>query len=190
MPAAATATAAAPRSPRVYLVDKPGAAQSELRVGHPSVSSLDADWYPLEILNYVLGGSFSSRINMNLREDKGYTYGAHSSFRGGLRPGPFTAASAVHTEVTREAIVELLGELNRIGDGLTAAELSFAAQANRQSVLRRYEAARALLGLVDDVSRYGWSDDHPARRLEILDALTLDDLQKLARGHVHPDWRS
>jgi zinc protease len=178
---------AAALEPRVYLVDKPGAAQSEVRVGHPSVTSLDPDWYPLEVLNYVLGGSFSSRINLNLREDKGYTYGARSTFRGGRRAGPFAASSSVHTEVTRAALVELIGELERIREGVTDDELAFAKRANRQSLLRRYESSNALLGLIDDVSRYGWDDDYPARRLETLDALTTDELRRLAREHLRAD---
>ncbi|MSR64013.1 MAG: insulinase family protein, partial [Planctomycetes bacterium] len=72
---------------RVYLIDKPGAAQSELRVGHSGLASTHPDFYPLQALNYVLGGAFSSRLNLNLREDKGYTYGVRSSFEPGLTPG-------------------------------------------------------------------------------------------------------
>jgi zinc protease len=172
---------------RVFFVDKPGAAQSEVRVGHPSVTSLDPDWYPLEVLNYVLGGSFSSRINLNLREDKGYTYGARSYFRGGLRAGPFTASSSVHTGVTREALVELRTELDSIQDGVTEDELTYAQHANRQSLLRLYESAEARLTLVNDVSRYGWADDFPAQRLEGLAALTTDELRRLARDHIQPE---
>jgi len=183
---AAAPANALPTGRIVYLVDKPGAAQSELRIGHPSVSSLDPSWYPLTVLNYILGGSFSSRINMNLREDKGYTYGARSGFEGGLRPGAFTASAGVHTEVTLESIRELLGELERILDGVTEEELAFAKNAQQQALLRQYESSRALLSLVDDVSLYGWEDDYPERRLEVLEALTTEDLRSLARLNVFP----
>jgi zinc protease len=82
VPASATSTPSAPASSRtgVFLVDKPGAAQSEIRIGHAGVPRMSADYYPLTVLNAVLGGQFTSRINLNLREEKGYTYGARSSW--------------------------------------------------------------------------------------------------------------
>src|SRR5580765_2414122 len=78
---------------KLYLVDKPGAAQSELRIGNVSLASTDADFYPLTVLNYPLGGLFSSRVNLNLREDKGYTYGARSAVESGKLGGMFTASA-------------------------------------------------------------------------------------------------
>jgi zinc protease len=155
-------------------------------VGHLSVSSLDPDWYPLQVLNFVLGGNFNSRINLNLREDKGYTYGARSSFEGGPFPGPFTAAAAVHTDATAPALVELLGELERIREGVTAAELDFAREALTQALLRRYEGSSARLALASNVARYRWPDDYPARQLEELERLTPRDLTELAQRHLDP----
>jgi zinc protease len=178
--------AAAPAEPGIYLLHKPGAAQSELRVGHPSVSSLDPAWFPLQVLNYVLGGNFTSRINLNLREDKGYTYGARSFFEGGVRPGAFAASAAVATDVTAPALAELLGELERIVDGITPAELEFARAALTRALQRQYEGSEARLALGDNVSRFGWPDDYPRRRVEILESLGTGELGELARSHVRP----
>ena len=175
-----------PAEPGVYFVHKAGAAQSELRVGHPSVSSLDPEWYPLQVLNFILGGNFNSRINLNLREDKGYTYGARSGFEGGLRPGSFLASAAVQTEVTAPALVELAGELERILEGVTEAELAFARDALTQALLRQFEGSAPRLVLADRIARYGWPVDYPARRLAVLDGLTPDGLTELARRHIDP----
>jgi zinc protease len=175
-----------PEGAGLFLVDRPGVAQSELRIGHLAVSSLDPDYFPLQVLNYVLGGAFNSRINMNLREDKGYTYGAHTSFEGGLRPGPFVAATAVHTRFTRESVVELVREIEAIRDGVREDELAFARQSMTQAALRQYESAASRLQLADNVSKYGWPDDYPERRLALLDVLTSADLRALAERHVRP----
>ena len=151
------------------------------------MSSLDPDHFPLQVLNYILGGAFNSRINMSLREDKGYTYGAHTSFEGGLRPGPFVAATAVHTRFTRESVVELLREIEGIRAGVREDELAFARQAMTQAALRQYEPASSRLQLADNVSKYGWPDDYPERRLARLDTLTTSDLHALAERHVRPE---
>jgi zinc protease len=187
-PIAAAAPAPGPQleRTRLFLIDKPGAAQSEVRVGHLSVSSLDPDYYPLTVLNYILGGAFSSRINLNLREDKGYTYGARSGFEGGLRPGAFVASAAVATDVTAPALAELLGELERFLDGVTADELEFARSALTQALLRQYEGTQPRLALGDNVSRFGWPDDYPSERLAVLAGLTTLDVRALAQRHWRP----
>ena len=174
----------------IHFVDRPGAAQSELRVGHMSVSSLDPDHDPLSVLNYVLGGTFTSRINLNLREDKGYTYGARSGFTGGLRPGPFTAGASVHTQFTAESVRELMAELRGIRDGVRPEELEFARRALTQALLRRFESSAERLQLANGVSRYGRPLDWPRLRMESLNTLTLADLDALAQRHVRPDEMS
>jgi len=112
---------------RVVLVDKPGAPQSQLRLGHRGLARSHQDYYPALIGNAVFGGMFGSRINMNLREDKGYTYGARSSFEFLRRGGRFGIFTAVRTGVTKESIVELLSELRRLREaGITAQEFTVA----------------------------------------------------------------
>jgi zinc protease len=104
----------------VYLVDKPGAAQSVIMIGSPGVSRTNPDYPAIEVMNTILGGSFSSRLNQNLRETKGYTYGAGSGFTYRPLPGPFVARSAVRTDVTDSSLVEFFHELNAIRDSLVS----------------------------------------------------------------------
>jgi zinc protease len=172
---------------KLYLVDKPGAAQSEIRIGHVSLASTDPDFYPLTVLNYPLGGLFSSRINMNLREDKGYTYGARSAVEGGRIPGAFTASAGVKTDVTEESVVEFMKELRRIKDGLTDAELAFTKDSLSQNATRQSESMRDLAGILDNVSRYGWPDDYVERRLRALSAFTAEDMKRQAEKQIRPD---
>jgi zinc protease len=174
-------------STKIYLVDKPGAPQSELRIGHVSIASTDPDFYPLTVLNYPLGGLFSSRVNLNLREDKGYTYGARSAVDGGPLPGAFTASAAVKTDVTKESVVEFMKELNKIRDGITDKELSFTKDSITQTATRQYESTRDLAGMLDNISRYGWPDDYTERRLKQLSGFSLDDMKSQAQKHIHPD---
>jgi len=176
-----------PEKTTLYLVDKPGAAQSEIRIGHPGVSSLDPNYYGLQILNYVLGGSFSSRINLNLREDKGYTYGARSSFSGGLRPGAFVASSGVRTDVTAESVIEFMKELEGIQDGVTDEELAFTKNAMLQAMERSFESTRALARHLGLISKYGYADDFVLEQRGVLEAVTRDELTKLATEYVKPD---
>ena len=171
----------------LFLVDKPGAAQSEVSIGHLGVAVTDPDYYPLTVLNYVLGGAFSSRINMNLRESKGYTYGARSGFSAGVRPGPFAATGGIHTQYTKESVVEFMKELNAILDGVTDKELEFAKNALAQGLALRYESTMARMQLLNDIGKYGFPDDYLQKRLKQLDALTVDDLKALAKKHLHPD---
>ncbi|MCE9593154.1 MAG: insulinase family protein [Planctomycetes bacterium] len=170
-----------------FLIDKPGAAQSELRLGHLAVAANDPDFYPLQVLNYVLGGAFTSRLNQNLREHKGFTYGVQSAFEGDRRPGAFTIATAVHTEVTAPALVECLREIDAIREGVRDDELALAKQAHSQSLLRQFESLAARVGLGDNVSRYGWAPDYPLARLAWLDRATTAELGELARRRIDPD---
>ncbi len=179
--------ASAPPAPGLFLVDKPGAAQSELRIGHLGVASTDPDFYPLQALNTVLGGSFSGRINMNLREDKGYTYGARSAFEGGSTPGAFTVSSAVHTRFTAQAVAEVVEELRGIRRGVTPDELEFARRLLSQSLQRSLESAQARLLVLEQIARHGYPLDYLERRLSWLRAMTREELDALAVRHVHPE---
>jgi zinc protease len=172
---------------QIYLVDKPGAAQSEIRIGHMGPSSRDPEFYALSLVNWPLGGSFSSRVNLNLREDKGYTYGARTGFDGGAEPGPFTASAGVKTDVTAESVGEFMKELKHIVEGVTAEELVFTKDSLGMGARRQYESTMSLAGLLDNVMQYGFPDDYPAKRLAELDAATVERLNALAKKWIHPD---
>ena len=171
----------------IYLVDKPGAQQSELRIGHGGLSRSDPDWFPAYVMNYVIGGSFSSRLNLNLREDKGYTYGVRSAFSGGRTPGSFTVSTAVQTDVTAAAIGEALKELRGAPGDIRSSEVEFARSAISQALRRAFESASALLGFVETTSKYDRPVDFPERRLAWLEQMDARVLNELAERLVRPE---
>jgi zinc protease len=171
---------------RVHLVDRPGAPQSELRVGHPSVPSSHPAWLPLTALNQALGGVFTSRLNLNLRESKGYTYGVRSSFDGGRRPGPFLVSTSVHTQNTAAALREIERELEGFLAGPTPAEVAFVRSALEQSLARQFETPQARLAYVGTVERYGLRDDYPLQRLEWLARAGAAEMAGLLAEHLRP----
>ena len=187
------ASASCPPAPPVsasrglFLIDKPGAAQSELRLGHVGVASSAPDFYPLQALNHVLGGAFSSRLNLNLREDKGYTYGVRSAFEGGVTPGPFEVACAVASKVTAPALAEALAEVRGIRAGVHAAELEFTKKSLSRALARSLESTQARLGLLERIALHGFPLDVLERRLAWLAQATTRELDELARRHVRPD---
>src|SRR5262249_1802198 len=117
-----------PRPTTITLVDKPGAAQSVIAVGQIGVPRDSPDYFGLIVMNTVFGGQFSSRLNLNLREDKGYTYGARSTFDWRQQPGPFIASASVQTDVTAPAVAEFFKEFRDLTGGrpVTDKELEFA----------------------------------------------------------------
>jgi zinc protease len=172
---------------RLALIDKPGAAQSELRLGHLGVASHDPDFHPLQALNHVLGGAFSSRLNLNLREAKGYTYGVHSSFEGGVTPGAFVVSCAVASDVTAPALAEALAELRGIRAGVRPEEAEFAQKSLSRALARSLESTTARLGLLESIARHGYPLDVLERRRAWLARMGAADLDALAARHVHPE---
>ena len=182
---------------RIYLIDKPGAAQSEIRIGQLCDTALSPRWYALQVLNQPLGGNFSSRINLNLREDKGYTYGARSAFDGGRSWGQFVASAGVQTEMTkkdgtqvpvsRESVNEFMKEIRGILAGPTEKELAFTKDSLQQGALRQYESMGAINGYLENISRYGYPDDYATKRLQQLAGMTCESLRELAQKVLQPD---
>jgi len=171
---------------RIYLVDRPGAPQSELHVGHPSVASSHPAWLPLTALNLALGGVFSSRLNLNLRETRGFTYGVRSGFNGGRRAGPFLVSTSVHTQSTVDALREIENELTGFVAGPTDAEVAFVRSSLQQSLARQFETPGARLTFVETVERNGLADDYPLARLAWLEHTPLEDMAKLLAEHLRP----
>lgn len=172
---------------RVVVADRPGAAQTELRLGHASVPRAHPDFTKLAFLNTLLGGKFTSRINLNLRERHGYTYGAASRFSGRLGPGPFVVSAAVATESAGAAAREVLSELRRIRDEpVTREEMeetrSYMLGVFPYTVQGMSDVARRLA----DIAVYGLPDDYYERYLRTIAALSRADLQEAARRHLDP----
>jgi predicted Zn-dependent peptidase len=159
---AAGMPAPSPPPERVALLHRTAAAQSELRIGHVGVSRGTPDYHALLVLNMVLGGQFVSRINMNLREDKGYTYGARTSFDFRRGPGPFVLNASVQSEVTVDAVLEALGELEAIrGERpVTPTELDMARAALIRGYPRSFETAEQISRGAAQLALYDLPDDY------------------------------
>jgi zinc protease len=190
----ATGNGLAPSDPqapasRLLLIDRPGAAQSELRIGHLGVARRTPDYHALLLLNLVLGGQFVSRLNMNLRQDKGYTYGARSWFEFRLGRGPFQMQASVQTEVTADAIREALTEVAAMrGDRpVTAAELEVARAALTRGYPRNFETSDQVARSVAQLALYDLPDDYFVTFVPRIQSLGLDAIHDAAIDHLHPD---
>jgi predicted Zn-dependent peptidase len=177
------------RGRRLVLVDRPGAPQSELRIGHVSVPRSTPDYAALVVLNAVLGGQFVSRINLNLREAKGYTYGARSGFDWRRAPGPFVVQTSVQTNATASAVDEVLRELREIaGDRPpTERELALAQASLTRGYARNFETAEQVARALVQLALYDlpatWYDEF----VEKVRAVDSDAVSAAARTHLHPD---
>lgn len=192
IPAAAAAIPARPaaRPATVYLVDKPGAAQSEIRIGHPGAArSTDPDYYALQVLNTILGGQFSSRINLNLRESKGYTYGARSGWSFARGDGPFVASAGVFTAKTDSSLVEFMRELREIRAGrpVTEEEVAFARQTIIQGYPRSIETNAGVVNVLADLAFFGLPESEMTTFLTRVQAVKPADVTRVARRYLQPD---
>ncbi|HEX8650045.1 MAG TPA: pitrilysin family protein [Pyrinomonadaceae bacterium] len=172
----------------VYLVDKPGAAQSVIAIGQIGLPRSTPDYFPLLVMNTLLGGQFTSRVNMNLREEKGYTYGARTSFDYRRGAGPFAASAGVQTAVTKESVVEFLKELRGVrGERpVTPAELEFARQAIIRGFPRSFETPEQIASRLTDIVLYGLPDDYFNNYIARVRAVTLNDVERVANRYLDP----
>ncbi len=173
----------------IYLVDRPGSAQSVVSIGQIGVARDNPDYFPLQVMNSILGGQFSARVNMNLREDKGYTYGARTglSYRRGA--GPFTASADVQTAVTKESVIEFLKEIEGIRGEIpvTQQELEY----NKQSLIRAYprgfETVGQISGQLSNLVIYGLQDSYFNDYISKVNSVTLGDVNRVANKYLTPD---
>ena len=191
-PAAHAVEAAAPSQQpptrQIYLVDKPGAPQSQIRIGWIGVPRSTPDYFPLQVMNTILGGSFTSRLNMNLREKHGYTYGASSAFDMRAAAGPFFAAAGVQTDKTAEALKEFFNELN--GDPASRCRPTSCARAKNYVALRfpsAFETTGDISRRLEDVLVYRLPDDYFAKYVQNIQAVTAADVQRVAQKYIQPD---
>ena len=188
VPAFPTALAPAPAARTVYLIDKPGAAQSVIRIGHVGPPRTTPDWYALEVLNTILGGAFTSRLNQNLRETHGYTYGAFSQFSARRLSGAFVALASVVTAKTYSSLIEFLKELRRIRDEpVPAADLAKAKAYITLGLPGEFATTGGAAGQFRDLLAYGLPLDYYDHYIERIDAVTAEDVQGAARRYIDPD---
>lgn len=173
---------------RVHVVHKIGAPQSELRVGHRGVPRSHPDYFPIVVMNALLGGLFSSRINLNLRERKAYTYGARSAFAWRRGSGPFVVSAAVKTEVTDAAVREIVHEIKLLREQtVNAGELSLATAYLDGVFPIRYETTSAVAEAIANADVHRLGDDYYTHYRERIRAVTAADVRRAAETHLHPD---
>ena len=179
---------AAPTASKVYFYDVPGAKQSVLTFGYPSLRRADPDFYPATVMNYRLGGGgFASRLTQQLREGQGYTYGVRSGFDGGARFGDFSVNSPVRSNVTLEASQLARSIMATYGDTFTAEDLDVTRSAMSRSRARAFETAGAKLGVLQSVGELGLPADYLTQEAAVIDGMTVDQIKALAARYIRPD---
>jgi len=185
-----TGTTEAPASPtRLSVVSRAGAPQSELRIGHVAVARDTADYHALVAANMVLGGQFVSRINLNLRERRGFTYGARTAFDFRRLPGPFALQVSVHTAATVQAIEESIGEIAAIRGRrpVTAEELTLGVAALTRGYARNFETADQIARAATQLALYDLPDDYFTEFVPRVQAVTPDDVTRVTVQHIAPE---
>jgi zinc protease len=182
------AVPAAPQLARgqIYLVDKPGAEQSQIRIGWVGVPRATPDYFTLQVLNTVLGGSFTSRLNQNLRETHGYSYGASSFFDMRLGAGPFVAGAGVQTDKTAEALREFFNELNSIAKPVGQDELTKAKNYIALGLPADFETTGDLSRRIEEVIVYKLPETYYEQYVSNVQAVTSAGVQKAAATYVQP----
>ena len=168
----------------LYFVDIPNAKQSVINIGYVGLSRSDKDFYPAEVMNYKLGGSFSGNVNLILREEKGFTYGARTGFSGGKVPGTFTASSSVRTNTTGESVAIFKEQIAKYKDGISQEDLDFTKNALIKSNARRFETQGSLLGMLQEMSNYGLSPNYIADEEAIVKNMTLEEHRAIANKYL------
>ncbi|MFT4698013.1 MAG: zinc protease [Flavobacteriaceae bacterium] len=168
----------------LYFVDIPNAKQSVINIGYISLPRTNKDFYATEVMNYKLGGSFSGNVNLILREEKGYTYGARTNFSGSKIPGTFTASSSVRTNTTGESVQIFKDQIAKYKEGISAEDLEFTKNALIKSNARRFETQRSLLGMLQEMSTYSLPSNYIEGEESIINNMTLEQHKQLANTYL------
>ena len=170
----------------IYLVDKPGAAQSVVNIGLPGPPRNTPDYFALQVLNTILGGQFQSRLNANIREQKGYSYGVNSGFNYGKGPGAFRAGGSIFTDKTDAALIEFMKELKGIvGEKpITDEELTTAKESLIQGLPQRFASVTAISQAITSLVVQGLPEDYYQTYAKNVSAVTRDDLLRVAKHYI------
>jgi predicted Zn-dependent peptidase len=173
---------------RAVIVDRPGSVQSEIRIGHLGIDRHHPTYFPALVLGAMLGGVFGSRLNLRLREELGYTYGARAAFDPRRAAGPFSAAAAVQTEVTADAIREMLGQLTRIREGAPSETELHEVRDYLVGVFPlRFETTGGVTMAIEPLAIYGLADDYWQTYRASLEAVGANEVLSAANELIHPD---
>lgn len=171
----------------IYFYDVPGAKQSVLRLERPAISALNDDYAIARAINFPLGGIYTSKLNTELRVNKGYTYGIRSGFNGGKDRGTFAISSSVRTNVTKESLALISEIVGKYGPDFSETDLSSMKEALLRGQALKNETLGDKLSMVQDISYYGYDDDFKSKQAAQIKALTLDKMKSLAKDHMRPD---
>ncbi len=170
-----------------YFIDFPGARQSEIRIGSVGPAFTDPDFFKATVMNYKLGGSFNGIVNMILREEKGYTYGARTYFSGTEYPGYFVASAGVQSNATLESAQIFRDEMNKYRNGVSAEDLDFTKNALIKSNALRFETLGALRGMLAQIAKYNLPFDYVIDQEKQIYGMTLEEHKELAQKFIQPD---
>lgn len=176
-----------PGKAEIHFVDVPGAKQSVIQIGNLSMTRTHPDYDAVQVMNYKLGGSFSGFLNLILREEKGFTYGARSGFNSNNLYGTFTASSSVRSNATLESMEIFTGEMKKYREGISDEDLLFTKDALLKSNAREFETLGALQNMLETISMYNLPFDYVTKEQEVTASMDLDKHRNLAQKYIDPD---
>ncbi|MEA1882705.1 MAG: pitrilysin family protein [Candidatus Marinimicrobia bacterium] len=172
---------------KVYFVDVPNAKQSEIRIGYLGLARTDPDFFPATVMNMKLGGNFSGNVNLVLREEKGFTYGARTVFSGSKFPGKFTASSGVRSNTTEESVTIFKDLMTAYRNPIADEDLEFTKNVLLKSNARRFETLGALRGMISNIATYGFPFDYIKDQEEIVRNMTVESHNVLSKKLIRPN---
>jgi len=173
-------------SSQIYFVDIPGAKQSVIYIGNMGLARTDDDFYPAQVMNHKLGGSFNCNVNLVLREEKGFTYGARTYFTGTIIPGPFMASASVRSSATEESVQIFKDLMEAYREGISEEDLTFTKNALIKSNALEFETLRALIGMLEQISTYGFPKDYVKNEEAVVRHMDLESHRALAQKYINP----
>ncbi|MCU0459013.1 MAG: insulinase family protein [Bacteroidales bacterium] len=178
---------AIPDKSQVFFVDIPGSRQSVFYCGYPALTRDNPDYVKADFANYRMGGAFTSILNQILREEKGFTYGASSSFREMKNTAPFVISTMVRSDATRETMEIITGELRKYREGISEDELQFIKNCMIRSNALRFETNEALTSMLSYIGKYGFSDDWVRKEEDVIRNMTVEDHKAVTQKYFDPD---
>ena len=177
---------AAVEESKIYFIDVPGAKQSVISIGCIGLARTDADYYPTQVMNYKLGGSFNGYVNLVLREEKGFTYGARTGFSGSFIPGTFNAGASVRSTATLESVQIFKDLMSKYAEGIPAEDLQFTKDALIKSNALQFETVGSLVGMLEEISQYNLPNDYVKSQEAIVTNMDIAQHKALARKYINP----
>jgi zinc protease len=176
-----------PEKSQIFFVDIPGSRQSVIYTGYLALSRSDPDYVKADFINYRIGGAFTSILNQILREEKGFTYGASSTFQEMKTKAPFVAATSVRSDATFESVKIIKDELEKYRNGIGQKDLQFIKNCMILSNALRYETNESLLGMLSTISKYGFPDDYINQEENVISNMTIEEHKAITDKYILPD---